>query len=72
MDERKRNLREKGAENQLKGAGNDLKGRVKDAAGGLTGDESLQAEGKWDLIKGKVQDKVGDAQTRMGRDKDDL
>jgi uncharacterized protein YjbJ (UPF0337 family) len=70
MDENKRNLQDKGDENRLRGAGNDIKGRVKDAAGGLTGDSSLQAEGKMDRLKGKVQDKVGDIQQRIGRETD--
>lgn len=55
-------------ENNLKGTGNELKGRLKDAAGGLTGDSSLQAEGKLDKLKGKVQNAVGDAQRNLGRD----
>jgi uncharacterized protein YjbJ (UPF0337 family) len=38
---------------------------VKDGVGGLTGDESLQAEGKFDRAKGKVQDKVGEAQRKL-------
>lgn len=66
-----RNLSERGAENNLKGTGNDLKGRAKDAAGGLTGDTSMQAEGKWDRAKGKVQDTVGDLQRKAGRKKDE-
>jgi uncharacterized protein YjbJ (UPF0337 family) len=57
-----RTPREKGDENKLRGKGNELKGRVKDAAGGLTNDSKLQAEGKWDKAKGKIQDKVGDFQ----------
>ena len=47
-----------------------MKGRVKDAAGGLTNDSKLQAEGKLDKVKGKVQDKVGDVQRKVGREKD--
>ena len=56
-------LRREGAENQAEGTADDIKGRVKDAAGGLTGDSSLQAEGKLDRAKGKVRKKVGDLQT---------
>jgi uncharacterized protein YjbJ (UPF0337 family) len=62
MDERKRELQNEAMENELKGAGNDLKGRLKDAAGGLTGDTSLQLEGKIDRLKGKAQGKLGDIQ----------
>jgi uncharacterized protein YjbJ (UPF0337 family) len=39
----------------------DAKGRVKEAAGDLTDDESLQREGKIDQAAGTVKDKVGDA-----------
>lgn len=66
-----RSLTEKGADNKLRGTGNDLKGRVKDAAGGLTGDSSMQAEGKWDRVKGKAQDAVGDVQQRLDKDNRD-
>jgi uncharacterized protein YjbJ (UPF0337 family) len=68
MNERDRDLGEKGIDNSLRGKAKDLKGRVKDAAGGLTGDSELQAEGKWDRVKGNVQEKVGEAQ----QDLDDL
>ena len=61
-------LTRKGTENSLEGKGDNLKGRVKDAAGGLTGDSSLQAEGKWDQAKGKVKDKLGETQRDLDRD----
>ena len=64
-----RNLEDRGLENSLEGQGKDLKGRVKDAVGGLTGDSSLQAEGKMDRLEGKVQDKLGDLQRDLGRDR---
>lgn len=67
----KRTTSEKGVDNKLRGAGNELKGRVKDAVGGLTNDSRMQAEGKVDKVKGKIQDKVGDMQRRAGRKKDD-
>lgn len=46
---------------QIEGAGKQVKGAIKDAVGGLTGNEKLQAEGKLDKAAGKVQQKVGDA-----------
>ena len=49
---------------ELKGVGKQAKGAVKDAVGGLTGNEKLQAEGKVDKIVGKVQQKVGEAKDR--------
>jgi uncharacterized protein YjbJ (UPF0337 family) len=42
------------------GMKDEVKGRVKEAAGDLTDDESLEREGKVDRAAGKVKDKVGD------------
>jgi uncharacterized protein YjbJ (UPF0337 family) len=69
MEDRK--MTDRGVENNLRGTGNDLKGRVKDAAGGLTGDNEMQAEGKWDKVKGKVQNTVGDLQRKLGESTDE-
>ncbi len=44
---------------RIKGAANQAKGSMKDAAGKITGDAKLQAEGKADKLKGKVQNAVG-------------
>lgn len=46
---------------EVAGVGKQAKGAIKDAVGGLTGNEKLQAEGKADKIVGKVQQKVGEA-----------
>ena len=46
---------------EANGVGKQVKGALKDAAGGLTGDENLQAEGKLDKTEGKLQQKVGEA-----------
>ena len=46
---------------RIKGVGNQIKGAVKEAAGNLTGDAKLQAEGMADKAKGKVQNAVGGA-----------
>ena len=45
----------------VKGAADKAKGAIKDAAGKLTGDKELQAEGKMDKAKGAVHSAVGDA-----------
>jgi len=45
---------------EVDGIGKKIKGSVKDAVGGLTGNEKLQAEGKLDKAEGKVQQKVGE------------
>ncbi len=41
------------------------KGRVKEAAGSLTGDDSLKNEGKVDRASGSVKDKVGGAADKV-------
>ena len=67
MRDHNEDLLRDGTENSLEGKGTELKGRVKDAAGGLTGDSSLQGEGKLDQLKGKVQDTFGKAQRDIDR-----
>ena len=42
----------------------EAKGRVKEAAGALTDDESLKAEGKADQIGAKVKDVLGNVKDR--------
>ena len=44
---------------QVEGAGKQMKGAVKDAAGKMSGDVKLQAEGKADKAVGQVQSAVG-------------
>jgi uncharacterized protein YjbJ (UPF0337 family) len=44
---------------QMKGAAKDAKGSMKQAAGKMTGDERMQAEGAADMTVGKVQKGVG-------------
>jgi uncharacterized protein YjbJ (UPF0337 family) len=46
--------------NQFEGVAQDVAGKVQDAAGGLTGDAGLQAEGKARQFAGKVQASYGD------------
>ena len=46
---------------RYEGAGRQVKGAVKDAAGKVTGDKKLQAEGKVDKVVGKAQSEVGKA-----------
>jgi uncharacterized protein YjbJ (UPF0337 family) len=44
----------------VKGAAEKLKGAVKDAAGKITGDKKMQAEGKFDKAKGSAHKLAGD------------
>lgn len=43
----------------------DAKGRLKEAAGAITGDDSLKNEGKVDQAAGSVKDAVGGAADRV-------
>jgi uncharacterized protein YjbJ (UPF0337 family) len=53
----------------VKGAADKAKGAIKDAAGGLTGDSKLQAEGKIDKVKGAAHNALGDVKDAF-KDKD--
>ena len=44
----------------IKGAAQKVEGAIKDAAGKLTGNEKLQAEGKADKAAGAARESVGD------------
>ena len=44
----------------VKGAADKVKGAVKDAVGGVTGNEKLQAEGKADKAAGAARESAGD------------
>ena len=54
---------------RIEGAATNMGGKVKEAAGKLTGDEKLKAEGRADQVKGKVQNAVGGVKDAL-RDKD--
>ncbi|MBN9589341.1 MAG: CsbD family protein [Alphaproteobacteria bacterium 64-11] len=44
---------------RIAGSANQAKGTIKEAAGKMTGDVKLEAEGKADKAAGKVQNAVG-------------
>ena len=44
---------------RIEGAAKNIGGKLKEAAGKLTGDEKLKAEGRADQVAGKVQNAVG-------------
>ena len=54
-------------DDQVGGIGKQIKGAVKDAVGGLTGNEQLQAEGKADKLEGSGRQAAGDVKD-AGRD----
>ncbi|MGV1871831.1 CsbD family protein [Agrobacterium rosae] len=45
--------------NRIEGAANELKGTIKQAAGKLTGNKKLEAEGRGEKLAGEVQGTVG-------------
>ncbi|HEX5387372.1 MAG TPA: CsbD family protein [Gemmatimonadales bacterium] len=65
----KRDITQEGLEDSAQGKAKQVKGRVKDAAGGLTGDTSMQVEGKVDQAKGKVQDAAGKVERHFGKNR---
>lgn len=44
----------------IKGAADKVSGATKEAVGKMTGNEKLEAEGKFDKAKGEVREAVGD------------
>lgn len=44
---------------RVEGAAKEAGGNIKEAAGKMTGDERLKAEGRADQVEGKVQNTVG-------------
>ena len=54
----------------IKGAADKAKGAVKDAAGKVMGDKSLQAEGKMDKAKGAAHQTAGDVKDAARRTTD--
>ena len=46
-------------QDRIDGAAKNIGGKIKEAAGNVTGDEKLKAEGKADQVEGKVQNAVG-------------
>lgn len=61
-------FRDDGLENQLKGTIKQGEGRIRNAVGGLTGDTSEQIKGKAQDLKGKIQRKIGEAESDADRD----
>jgi uncharacterized protein YjbJ (UPF0337 family) len=60
-----KDLATEGTKNRLDGAGDVVGGRIRNAVGGLTGDESEQAKGKSQEVKGKVKDAIGKAKQKL-------
>jgi uncharacterized protein YjbJ (UPF0337 family) len=50
---------------RIKGSAEQAKGKIKEGLGKVTGDSSLEGEGKADQIKGKVQNTVGGIKDKL-------
>ena len=59
-------------EDRIKGSASDIGGKVKDAAGGLLGDNKMQAEGKADQVSGQLQNAYGSAKDALSEGADTL
>ncbi len=57
-------------QDRIDGSLKNIGGKIKEAAGNVTGDEKLKAEGKADQVAGKVQNAVGGVKDTV-RDADD-
>lgn len=60
-------------DDRIEGSAQNMKGKLKEAAGKLTGDAKLKAEGKGDQVAGKLKNAVGglkDSVREAGRDAD--
>jgi uncharacterized protein YjbJ (UPF0337 family) len=54
---------------RVEGAAKNIGGNIKEAAGKLTGDEKLKAEGRAEQVEGKVQNAVGGLKDTLRDDK---
>jgi uncharacterized protein YjbJ (UPF0337 family) len=54
-------------EDEVKGKLDNLKGRVKQAAGAVTGDKKLEAEGAVERVKGAAQEKAGEIERKINK-----
>jgi uncharacterized protein YjbJ (UPF0337 family) len=52
-------------ENEFGGTVRDIGGKIQDAVGGLTGDATTQAMGKWNQAAGRVQKTFGEASDEL-------
>lgn len=57
--------------NTVKGVGNQVAGNAKEAAGKLTGDKKLEAEGRLQELKGDAQRAAGKVEEKIKKSTDD-
>jgi len=54
----------------VKGATNEVTGNIKEQVGKMTGDRSLEVKGKATELKGKLQQRKGDAKDELRADRE--
>jgi len=54
---------------RVEGAAKNIGGNIKEAAGKVTGDEKLKAEGRAEQVEGKIQNAVGGLKDTLRDDK---
>jgi uncharacterized protein YjbJ (UPF0337 family) len=57
-------------DDKLKGKGENIKGRAKQAAGSLTGNKGLEAEGAAERVKGAAKEKVAEVKKDLDEDEE--
>lgn len=61
-----------GLDDKLSNKAEDLAGRGKEAAGAVTGNDSLKAEGEADQKKAGIKDKIEDVKDKVQKKVDDV
>jgi uncharacterized protein YjbJ (UPF0337 family) len=64
-------LKRESMEQQVKGAWDKTKGKIKEGVGEVTGDGTLENEGRLDQVKGSVRSGIGRAGERLSDAADD-
>jgi uncharacterized protein YjbJ (UPF0337 family) len=59
------------ADDKTKGMAENLKGRAKEAAGALTGNKKMEAEGAAQRAKGAAQKKVGEIEEDLEEEREE-
>jgi len=55
------------SQNRMSGAGHEAKGVIKEAAGRLSGNRRMQAEGVAEKLAGRAQKNIGKAQNKTAK-----
>jgi uncharacterized protein YjbJ (UPF0337 family) len=56
---------------RVEGSATNMGGKLKEGLGRMTGDSKLEAEGKGDQVKGKIQNAIGGVKDALKEDRTD-